>query len=191
MDEMKELNRIWESLESRLASMDGDQQREYEIINNHVDRKILGKIIICTESDEDEIIEALQEELPELFDPEKEYSVSGDGRDGTIYIELFNPSGPNTKIAEMTTYEDIEDFDEFMDNVLGIERVQYLSGGSWTTKEYTIVVGTGGPHVEFTTGYSINVYWGGKQREFTTYNDNARATIDRIEDYLNEIYPEC
>lgn len=191
-DEMKELRRIWDSLESQLAGIN-DQQREYTIVNNNKDRKILGKVVISTESDEDEILEELMDNTPEIFseDETKEYSVSGDGRDGTIYIQELSDTGPNIPIAEMTTDEDLEDFDQFMENVLDIERTQYLSGrDGWTTKEYTIVTGTGGPHVEFTTGYSLHVYWGGKQIEMTTYNDSARATIDRIEDYLNEIYTE-
>jgi hypothetical protein len=190
MDEMEELKRIWKDTEQRLASLDGDQEREYEIINNHTDRKVLGKISIPVEYDEDEIIEKLQDEIPEMFDPEKDYCVSGDGRDGTIDIEESPDNDPNIKIAEMTTYEDVGDFDEFIDNVLDIERTQDLCCGKWSTKEYTIVTGTGGPHIEFTTGYQINVYWGGKTLEMSTYDDNARATIDRIEEYLNEIYQE-
>jgi len=82
--------------------------------------------------------------------------------------------------------EEIESFDSFMDDILDIERTQYLSSGNWETKEYTIVIGTGGPHVEFTTNYQINVYWGGKSQEFTTYDDNARSTIDRVCEYLDE-----
>ena len=82
--------------------------------------------------------------------------------------------------------DEIESFDSFMDDVLDIERTQYLSSGKWETKEYTIVIGTGGPHVEFTTNYQINVYWGGKSQEFTTYDDDARSTIDRVCEYLDE-----
>ena len=82
--------------------------------------------------------------------------------------------------------EEIETFDSFMENILDIERTQYCSSGKWITKEYTVVLGTGGPHVEFTTNYQINVYWGGKSQEFTTYDDDARSTIDRVCEYLDE-----
>ena len=82
--------------------------------------------------------------------------------------------------------EEIESFDSFMDDILSIERTQYRSSNGWITKEYTCVIGTGGPHVEFTTNYQINVYWGGKSQEFTTYDDNARSTIDRVCEYLDE-----
>ena len=187
---MKELNRIWEDTEKRLSSMDGDTDREYTIINNHIDRTVIGKITINSDDDEDQIIEKLTDEFPETFPPEKDLQVSGDGKDGTIYIEEFNPDGDNTKIAEMTTDEDIEDFDNFMENVLEITREQYHGRDGWITKAYTIIIGTGGPHIEFTTNYAINVYWAGKRIEDTTGDNGARRTIDRIEDYLNEIYTE-
>lgn len=185
MDEMTEIKNIWNGLEAHLSALNGEQTREYEIVGT--DKNVIGKIDIPTEYDEDEIIEVLQEEFPALFNEEKEYCVSGDGQDGTIEIEEFNPDGPNTTIGSMTTYEDIEDFDQFMEDVLDIERTQYCSSGKWVTKEYTIVTGTGGPHVEFTTGYVINVYWGGKSLEMSTYDDGARATMDRVEEYLNDM----
>jgi hypothetical protein len=162
MDEIAELKRIWESVESRLSALNGDQEREYEIINNHIDRMIIGKISIPSTYDEDEIIDAIREAFPAHFDQGKDLVLSGDGMDGTITIDEFNEDGPNVRIAEMTTYDDIEDFDEFMENILDISRTQYLSSGKWITKEYTLVTGTGGPHTEFTTGYQINVYWGGQ-----------------------------
>jgi hypothetical protein len=77
----------------------------------------------------------------------------------------------------------------FMENeVLEIKREQYLSNGKWITQYYTLVLGTGGPHVEFQTDHHINVYWGGEKAEFTTYNEKAIENIDLIEEYLNEIY---
>jgi hypothetical protein len=187
MDEITELKRIWESMESRLASMDGDQTREYEITDN--DGKIVGSVDIPVNADEDQIIEILNDET-ELLNPEIEYFTGQDGEEDQIHINRDNGDDPSTTEYELKTSDEIEDFDQFMENILDISREQYLSSGKWITKEYTIVTGTGGPHTEFTTGYQINVYWGGKSQEFTTYNDSARATIDRIEDYLNDCYQE-
>ena len=103
-------------------------------------------------------------------------------------IRLSALSGNTSDDDENEENEDneIESFDSFLNDILDIERTQYCSGGKWTTKEYTVVIGTGGPHVEFTTNYSINVYWGGKSQEFTTYDDNARSTIDRVCEWLDE-----
>ncbi len=79
--------------------------------------------------------------------------------------------------------------DRFLsDDVLEIKREQYLSDGKWQTSMYTLVTGTGGPHVEFNTNHMINVYWAGGVQEYSTYDKRAIATIDRIADYLDEIY---
>ncbi|MDD5049837.1 MAG: hypothetical protein PHH09_13005 [Methanoregulaceae archaeon] len=89
------------------------------------------------------------------------------------------------------TGEDPEDdpISTFITNdVLEIKREQYLSDREgWITNYYTLVTGTGGPHVEFTTSYRINVYWGGEVLESGTHDDQAREAIDRIEDWLNEV----
>ncbi len=76
----------------------------------------------------------------------------------------------------------------FFDDVLEIKREQYLSNGKWITQYYTLVLGTGGPHIEFQTDHHINVYWGGDKAEFTTYDEKAIENINLIEEYLNEIY---
>ena len=99
-------------------------------------------------------------------------------------------SGTPSDNDEENEDEEIETFDSFMEDILEIGRTQYCSSGNWTTKEYTVVLGTGGPHVEFTTNYQINVYWGGKSQEFTTYDINARSTIDRVCEYLDETIGE-
>lgn len=187
MDEIAELNRIWENTESRLSALNGDQEREYNVVKDGV---IVGKITLLTSDGDDEILDNL---IEAGFIDNRDYFVSGSGEDDTFNIEFYLDEERKieelTTLLTLTTNDEIEDFDEFMDNVLDIRREQYLSGrDGWITKEYTIVTGTGGPHVEFTTGYEIRVYWGGKSREFTTYDDGARATMDRIEEYLNEIY---
>lgn len=197
MDEITEVKRIWESTEARLASMSGDITREYTVFCHGQD---IGKTInIDSDQDSDDIINLLiDEKILEVIDPDNgvEYPYhfmtyeSGTDAEIEVFKEYDNDEIPDEKVYVLKTFDEIEDFDEFMNNVLDIERTQYLSSGKWCTKEYTIVTGTGGPHVEFTTGYSIHVYWGGQVQEFTTYNDQARATIDRIEDYLNEIYGE-
>jgi hypothetical protein len=187
MDEITELKRIWESTEKRLSDIQV-QIREYTITDNS--KNIVGKIDIPADAAEDQIIEILNDET-DLLNPDIEYFTGQDGSEDQININRDNGDNPSTTEYELSTNEEIEDFDQFMQDALDIERVQYLSGrDGWITKMYTVVLGTGGPHVEFTTSYSINVYWGGKSQEFTTYDDNARATIDRVEDYLNEIYQE-
>ena len=101
----------------------------------------------------------------------------------------INP-GEYLKDAGYDEDSDEDALDVFLrEGILEIKREQSLQDRGWVTNSYTIVTGTGGPHVEFDTGYHINVYWSDKM-EATTYNDNARATIDRIEDYLKELYPE-
>ena len=79
--------------------------------------------------------------------------------------------------------------DRFLsEDVLEIKREQSLSDGKWQTSFYTLVTGTGGPHVEFNTNHLIAVYWGGGVQEYTTLSQKAMATIDRIADYLDELY---
>lgn len=185
MDTDAELNRICESLEVRLSSMSGTQEREYEVTDKN--KNVIGKVIIPTDADEDDIIEILNCEG--MLEEDKEYISEGIGEDGTIEI-TSESDNKNIHEFSLTTYEDLEDFEEFMENILDIERTQYLSGGSWETKAYTIVVSTGGPHVEFSTNYRINAYWGGSQKEYYVGDSGARETIDRVEDYLNDIYYE-
>lgn len=188
MDEITELKRIWESTEQRLAALSGDQIRGYKLTKKSPVQIIKDYIEIPVNSDSSDIIDILTES--EFLDSDNVYDTLESGEDQIIRIYMDSDEEHKT-IMEFSTSDEIEDFDQFMEDVLDIERVQYLSGrDGWITKEYTIVLGTGGPHVEFTTGYSINVYWGGKSQEFTTYDDNARATIDRVEEYLNEIYQE-
>jgi hypothetical protein len=91
--------------------------------------------------------------------------------------------GIETRLAQMT---DVVDFID--DNVLEITREQYLTDGKWVTKLYTLVTGTGGPHVEFNTNGQISVYWAGDRWEEVTRNKAAIRNANRIEDYLNEIY---
>jgi hypothetical protein len=186
MDEITELKRIWESTEKRLADIAGDQEREYSVYQP--DKKKVGTLMIPVNYDSEDILQALIE--VGYLRSDGDYSNVCEGTDNKMDID--ETIGEDTAVClSLKTNEEIEDFDQFMQDALDIERVQYLSGrDGWITKEYTVVLGTGGPHVEFTTNYSINVYWGGKSQEFTTYNDNARSTIDRVEDYLNEIYQE-
>ena len=83
----------------------------------------------------------------------------------------------------------IRDVGEYLDeNVLEIIREQSLGYDGWTTSKYTLVTGTGGPHVEFDTQYYIRVYWGGEKLESCTYDEDVRAIIDEIEQWLNELY---
>ena len=74
------------------------------------------------------------------------------------------------------------------DGVLEFSRTQYYGDNGWITSEYTLVTGCGGPHVEFTTNYSIHVYWGGKVIEMQTQDQEVRDKIDKIEKYLDDHY---
>ena len=97
------------------------------------------------------------------------------------------------RIFEMQEEElkNIRDVGEYLDEeVLEIKREQYLGYDGWTTSEYTLVTGTGGPHVEFTTNYSIHVYWDGKALEMQTYDQEVREKIKKIEEYLDELFEE-
>ncbi len=91
--------------------------------------------------------------------------------------------GIETRLAQMT---DVVDFID--DNVLEITREQYLTDGKWVTKLYTLVTGTGGPHVEFNTDHLIAVYWGGDKWEAQTDNAAAIRTMDAIGEYFDDIY---
>ena len=83
----------------------------------------------------------------------------------------------------------IRDVGEYLDeNVLEIIREQSLGYDGWTTSKYTLVTGMGGPHVEFDTQYYIRVYWGGEKLESCTYDEDVRAIINEIEQWLNELY---
>jgi hypothetical protein len=86
---------------------------------------------------------------------------------------------------ELKNIRDIGDY--LNEEVLEIKREQSLSYDGWTTSEYTLVTGIGGPHVEFTTNYSIHVYWDGKALEMWTYDQEVRDQIDKIEEYLDEL----
>jgi len=88
--------------------------------------------------------------------------------------------------AELRNIRDIGDY--FNEDVLVISRTQYYDDNEWTTSEYTLVTGVGGPHIEFTTNYSIHVYWFGKVIEMQTQDREVRVQIDKIEKYLDEYY---
>lgn len=185
MDTGAELDRICRSLENQLASMSGDQEREYEVTDKT--KSVIGKVTIPVDADEDDIIEILN--LEGMLSEDREYKSDGVGEDDIIDITSDSDDEPIHEFS-LTTHEDVEDFDEFMENILDIERTQYLSNGGWQTKSYTIVTGTGGPHSEFSTDYHIRAYWGGESREYYVGNSDARDTIDRVEDYLNDLYYE-
>jgi len=87
---------------------------------------------------------------------------------------------------ELRNVRDIVDY--LNDDVLEIKREQSLSGNGWNTTHYTLVTGTGGPHVEFDTQYHIHVYWGSDKIESCTYDNDVRSTIDEIEQWLNDLY---
>jgi hypothetical protein len=81
------------------------------------------------------------------------------------------------------------DIVDYLDNeVLEIRRDQYLSDGKWSTAKYTLVTGTGGPHVEFNTNHQISVFWAGRSHEYITHDDRAIRTIDAIGEYFDSIY---
>ena len=85
--------------------------------------------------------------------------------------------------------KNIRDVGEYLDeNVLEIIREQSLGYDGWTTSTYTLVTGTGGPHVEFDTQYYIRASWGGEKFESCTYDEDVRAIIDEIEQWLDELY---
>jgi len=87
---------------------------------------------------------------------------------------------------ELKSIRDIGDY--LNEDVLEIKREQSLGYDGWNTTQYTLVTGCGGPHVEFTTNYSIHVYWGGKVIEMQTQDQEVREQIDKIEEYLDELY---
>ena len=87
---------------------------------------------------------------------------------------------------EIRNVKDIGDY--LNEDVLEIKREQSLGYDGWNTTYYTLVTGLGGPHVEFDTNYHINVYWGGDKIESCTYDKDARAIIDEIEHWLNDLY---
>ena len=73
-------------------------------------------------------------------------------------------------------------------DVLEIKREQYLNDGKWDTSKYILVTAIGGPHVEFNTNHLIAVYWAGGIVEYMTDDKKAKATIDNIAAYLDELY---
>ena len=91
--------------------------------------------------------------------------------------------------AQEEELRNVKDIGDYLDNeVLEVKREQTLNYEGWDTILYTLVTGTGGPHVEFDTQYYIRVYWGGEKIESCTYDDDVRAIIDEIEQWLDELY---
>jgi len=187
MDTDVELKRMCEGLELRLASMnDGEYERQYTVYKEP-DNNEIGTLMISTEADSEDIIQSLIE--VGYLKSDGDYSNVYGGKDDEIDIDETVGDDTNTCMS-LKTFEEIEDFDEFMQNVLDIERTQYSTGSGWETKDYTVVVGTGGPHIEFTTDYHIRAYWGSGKLDYYVGDDNARSTIDHVYDYLNDLYYE-
>ena len=91
--------------------------------------------------------------------------------------------------AQEEELKNIRDIGDYLnEDVLEIIREQFLGSDGWITSEYTLVTGTGGPHVEFDTQYHIHVYWGSDKIESCTYDMDARSMIDEIEQWLNDLY---
>lgn len=88
---------------------------------------------------------------------------------------------------ELMDVTDVADY--IADDILEIRRKQYLTDDGWDTTAYTLITGIGGPHVEFDTLYNINIYWGGDQYEGVTNEKSAKDTIDKIEEYLDDLFP--
>jgi hypothetical protein len=183
-----ELNRIWESTEKRLASIGKVKWTfwSYDVWGNDDegytvnDRTEISDII--TDNDSPDI-----EELKEILILDDDISID-DGISTDEIIELI--SGDNEKpYGQLVrdTDEETSDIGTFLsEEVLEIKREQYLSNGKWITSFYTLVIGTGGPHTEFNTNGLICVYWGGEKLEATTYDSDALATIEQIEEDLRE-----
>ena len=189
MDNEEKLFDMCKHLEQRLAAFTGSTEREFTVYDAS-GNDIKTPIIISQDADGDDIIEQLI--YDGFLDKDGDYSTVYDGKDDEIEIEksIVSPDDGDEVITCLTlkTFDELEDFDEFMANVLDIERTQYLSGGGWETRNYTIVTGTGGPHIEFTTDYHIHAYWGGNQHDYYVSDSDAQATMDRIEEYFNELY---
>ncbi len=93
--------------------------------------------------------------------------------------------------AQEEELRNVRDIGEYLNNkVLEVKREQTLNYEGWNTTYYTLVTGIGGPHVEFTTNYYIHVYWGGKALEMWTYDQEVRDQINKIEEYLDDLFEE-
>ena len=88
--------------------------------------------------------------------------------------------------------ENITDIYEFLsEDVLEITRDQYQGyNGEWTTKSYTLVLGTGGPHTEIDTNCIISVFWWSDECVSKSFSSKVESVMSEIEEYLNEIYQE-
>jgi len=197
---VKELNSIYDNVEKRLAALNGNADKEYTFWVYDVwgnaedgytvnDRQNTKVTITLSDSDSDEDILNLLEEnnLINRENTETTFSIDGISDDETIEINIGDDEKPFGQLVkeddDYTT--DIGTF--LSEDVLEIKREQYMSGrDGWTTSFYTLVLGTGGPHTEFTTNGLICVYWGGDKLESTTHNDDAISAIEQIEEYLNE-----
>jgi hypothetical protein len=101
---------------------------------------------------------------------------------------IIDPKGYLNDVGED---EEDDPINVFLSNeVLEIKREQSYGSKGWTTSFYTFVIGIGGPHVEFDTNYHINVYWGGEKSEGVTYDEEVRAVIGMVDDYMREVYDE-
>lgn len=65
-----------------------------------------------------------------------------------------------------------------------IIEIKFIVGTDLTFKDVIVIVGTGGPHLEFRSdNQSINGYWGSESA--TCYYDDWREVHDYWEDYYN------
>ena len=91
--------------------------------------------------------------------------------------------------AQEEELKNVRDIGKYLnEDVLEIIREQTLGSDGWITSKYTLIAGTGGPHIEFDTQYHINVYWGSEKIESCTHDIDVRNIIDEIEQWLNDLY---
>ena len=84
--------------------------------------------------------------------------------------------------------ENISDVEEYLNNVLGIQRKQELINGKWETTEYILTVAYGGPSVYiYCYDGIVKASWG-LDRYTYPLSDKAKEKLRELGEYLDELF---
>lgn len=94
----------------------------------------------------------------------------------------------------VSTAERLEELDEdagsraLIDELDPLE-AEYVVSGSGYVKEVTLVLSTGGPHIEVNlTKARVDGYWGGEEHSVPVFNERP---LDELDDFYRHQFEEC
>jgi hypothetical protein len=94
-------------------------------------------------------------------------------------------------IKQYTQYKNAQEaISNFLNNVIEINRVQYLTtNGNWETLKYMFLITYGGPNIKLDTQGNIRVEWGGKNLNYIITDKEVLKFLRSVEDFLNQAFP--